>query len=246
MPAPDPTPPPDAPRWEPAPPGPRAARPEPDGWTAVWARPSSEPAPGPPGGHDAPAPLGSPGAATPPSPRRRWVGVLAALAMVVLLVGGAVAGTLGVRTAWDAVGGGWLTGVEDGETYGDNPVLDGYWDDCEDGDGLSCDELYYSSGVGTEYERFGVTCGDRYSETSAPEYCEDELADAAPVREGLRRGDDAVLDRLWEDCGGGDGIACDELYASSEEGSEYEGFGLTCGERYSALRAPDFCADALR
>ena len=58
-------------------------------------------------------------------------------------------------------GGGTPSGLLEGDTYGDNPTLDALWDACEAGDGAACDELYFSSGVGTEYEEFGDTCGGR-------------------------------------------------------------------------------------
>ena len=54
------------------------------------------------------------------------------------------------------------TGFLPGDTYGDNPELDALWDACEDGDGEACDELYFSSEVGSEYEEFGDTCGGRF------------------------------------------------------------------------------------
>ncbi|MEJ5867438.1 hypothetical protein WDV85_06745 [Pseudokineococcus sp. 5B2Z-1] len=220
-------------------------RPAPDGWTAVWARPGpSAPASGV---EPSTAPGAAPawGAAPPPRPPRpAWRWVVGAAALLVVLVGGAVLAVTGASAAWDALGGGAFLGVEDGEEYGDNPVLDALWDECEAGDGLSCDDLYYSSEVGTAYETFGLTCGERFSEARAPEYCEDEL-DGSPAREDVRPADDAVLDRLRDGCGAGDGVDCDELYALAEEGSDDEDFGLTCGERYSELRAPDFCAEAL-
>lgn len=241
------------------PPGPpdEPSRRAPDGWTAVWARPGPE-VPTSSAGHPAapttpanPGSPGGPGGTTPwgasPAPRparSAWWWVVGAAVLLVVLVGGAVLAVTGARAAWDALGGGALLGVEEGEEYGDNPVLDALWDDCEAGDGLACDDLFFSSGTGTAYETFGLTCGERYTEARAPELCEEEL-DGAPVREGVRRGDDAVLDRLWDGCAAGDGVDCDELYASAEEGSDYAEFGLTCGERYSALRAPDFCAEAL-
>lgn len=67
-------------------------------------------------------------------------------------------------------------GLEPGETYGDNPTLDVLWDACSDGDGAACDTLYQISEIGSEYERFGGTCGDRYATVfDAPLYCaEDE------------------------------------------------------------------------
>lgn len=46
-------------------------------------------------------------------------------------------------------------------SYGDDPVLDALWDACAAGDGSACDELWESSPVGSAYEEFGVTCGER-------------------------------------------------------------------------------------
>ncbi|MEJ5945467.1 hypothetical protein WDZ17_09205 [Pseudokineococcus basanitobsidens] len=222
----------------------RAARPAPseapgahrdDAWAPVWAT----------GGGSAPPP---------PPRRRRWPVVVAVVVASVVLVGGVVAlAVTGVRSGWDALAGGGsdFFGVEEGEAYGDNPVLDEMWDGCEAGDGTACDDLYDSSGLGTDYEDFGYTCGERFTEASTPDFCVDEMGGdgrgaVADVREGSRYGDDAVLDRLWDGCEAGDGVDCDELYGSSEEGSDYAEFGVTCGERYSAVRAPEFCADALR
>jgi amino acid transporter len=49
----------------------------------------------------------------------------------------------------------------DDTSYGDNAVLDALWDDCADGDMRACDDLYFDSPVGSEYEEFGDTCGHR-------------------------------------------------------------------------------------
>lgn len=47
------------------------------------------------------------------------------------------------------------------QTYGDDVGLDQLWDECEAGDGTKCDLLFESAPVDSEYESFGVTCGDR-------------------------------------------------------------------------------------
>ncbi|MEJ5913223.1 hypothetical protein [Pseudokineococcus sp. 1T1Z-3] len=222
--------------------------------TDPWAAPTPDARPGerpPEAGAQGGPPAGHGRTMTGPvaaGGRRRWPLVLALVAGVLVLLGLLAAALWGVARAADALAGeGGFLGVEEGEAYGDNPVLDAYWDDCEAGDGIACDDLYYSSGTGTEYEDFGWTCGGRLSGSAASGWCEDEDLEAlAPAREGSRYGDDDVLDRLWDRCGEGDGVACDELYATAEPGSDYEDFGLTCGDRYSALRAPEFCAEALR
>ena len=50
---------------------------------------------------------------------------------------------------------------------------------------------------------------------------------------------DASLDELWRDCESGDGVACDRLFEVSPVGSEYERFGLSCGERPLVLNCAE-------
>jgi hypothetical protein len=50
------------------------------------------------------------------------------------------------------------------DTYGEDARLDGFWDRCASNAAdfaAACDQLYNESGVGTQYERFGETCGNR-------------------------------------------------------------------------------------
>ncbi|CAM3725033.1 DUF4190 domain-containing protein [Isoptericola cucumis] len=47
------------------------------------------------------------------------------------------------------------------QSYGDDATLDGLYDSCEGGDDLACDELYWESAPGSEYEDFALTCGGR-------------------------------------------------------------------------------------
>lgn len=104
----------------------------------------------------APAPSSGPGAGK----------VLAIVLAVMLVIGSLVA--WGVwRTFSDFAeqvpgGADTLFGeLEPGETYGDNPRLDALWDGCAAGAFADCDELYFVSGLGTGYERFGDSCGER-------------------------------------------------------------------------------------
>lgn len=60
--------------------------------------------------------------------------------------------------------------------YGDDPVLDALWDACAEGEGTACDELWESSPVGSDYEEFGVTCGDRPAVLNCAELTEGEPA----------------------------------------------------------------------
>ncbi len=52
----------------------------------------------------------------------------------------------------------------------------------------------------------------------------------------MHHGDDAALDQLWTRCAAGYGSACDDLFAQSPIGSQYEQFALSCGGRTSELR----------
>ncbi len=45
------------------------------------------------------------------------------------------------------------------QNYGDDPALDDLYDDCESGDLVACDDLYFQAPLGSEYEEFGSTCG---------------------------------------------------------------------------------------
>lgn len=63
--------------------------------------------------------------------------------------------------------------MSDANAYGDDPALDALWDQCDAGDGAACDELYFSSPFGSEYEDFGDRCGGRFEE--APISCEEEM-----------------------------------------------------------------------
>lgn len=109
--------------------------------------------------------------------------------------------------------------------YGFDPALDTLWDECESGQFGSCDELYFVSREGSEYEEFGATCGGR---SDAPGLCE---TIGGSEDAGARPGDDPELDLLWNECADGNFQACDDLFLASEAGSEYENFGVTCGDR---------------
>lgn len=54
-----------------------------------------------------------------------------------------------------------LASVDGPDTLGDDPVLDSLWRSCQDGSGTACDELFQQAPVGSDYERFAVSCGDR-------------------------------------------------------------------------------------
>jgi len=47
------------------------------------------------------------------------------------------------------------------DSPGDDARLDRLWVECENGWGLSCDRLFEEAPLGSTYERFGLSCGER-------------------------------------------------------------------------------------
>lgn len=115
-------------------------------------------------------------------------------------------------------------------TYGDDPLLDELWTRCADGDLASCDDLFLASPMGSEYEAFGATCG------SIGEPAGGTCAQQPPVDEDGPQGfgDHAGFDALFAACAQDVYDACDDLWAMSPIGSDYEAFGSTCGQQIDA------------
>lgn len=70
--------------------------------------------------------------------------------------------------------------------------------------------------------------------TDAADGCgvSDDAFDQPLNSEAFAYGDDPELDALYDNCAGGDGTACDDLYVKSAPGTEYEQFAGTCGNRF--------------
>ncbi|HWS58275.1 MAG TPA: hypothetical protein VN257_07025, partial [Actinotalea sp.] len=101
--------------------------------------------------------------------------------------------------------------------YGDDPELDALWDACAAEDWTACDDLYYQAAIGSEYEAFGATCGERTEDAGgscAVQFGTEDTGGTA-VDEPNAYGDDPELDALWDACAAGDLQACDDLYAQS-------------------------------
>lgn len=70
---------------------------------------------------------------------------------------------------------------------GDDRYLDALWVACDRGDGASCDVLWEEAPVGSVYESFGVTCGNRpevlncTEELTLDELSEDGIDDAGDL-----------------------------------------------------------------
>ena len=124
----------------------------------------------------------------------------------------------------------------DGVAYGTDPILDILWDWCADDAMWACDELLVLSLVGSDYEWFSASCGDR---VDTDEWCT-VLFDAP---EASAFGDVVELDGLWLVCDSGTGDwadACDLLFELAPLGTEYSDFGDTCGARNEPS---DWCRD---
>jgi hypothetical protein len=112
-----------------------------------------------------------------------------------------------------------------------NNLVDSLRDDCAAGVMQACDDLYDESPVGSDDEEFGWTCGGRTEGSYSCVDLDADAEDAEPGVSGGAYGDVPELDALWDACAAGSGLACDDLYNGSPAGSEYEDFGVTCGQR---------------
>ena len=79
---------------------------------------------------------------------------------------GASAGAPELPPGWEG-GAGWADGADG---YGSDPGLDRLWDACDTGDMPACDDLYRYSPLGSAYEAFGDSCGERNEPDG---WCED-------------------------------------------------------------------------
>ncbi len=54
-----------------------------------------------------------------------------------------------------------LAFIAEPQDYGDDIMLDLYWEACESASGLACDTLWRIAPVGSAYEAFAANCGGR-------------------------------------------------------------------------------------
>ena len=109
---------------------------------------------------------------------------------------------------------------EEAFSYGDDPTLDALWESCLNSSGTdnreACDELYWNSPSGSEYEALGACLEADWGEwDTALGECNDPFT----------YGDSPVLDELWEGCVNGDTDVCNDLYFDAPYGSEYAQLG---------------------
>lgn len=101
--------------------------------------------------------------------------------------------------------------------------LDQLWDDCYVGDFQACDDLYRESPVGSAYNEFADSCGNRNTPSG---WCVEIYGTSTGGP-----GSDPYLNELWKACDLGDFQACDDLFVASPSGSAYQDFGDSCGNR---------------
>ncbi len=119
--------------------------------------------------------------------------------------------------------------------------------DCHAGVMVSCQDLYLQSPVGSGYESYGASCGERQDGTSYTDgqlrpcvvFEQDLAANSIEFPDGVPPEDLAgdgheQFDLLAQGCYDGDMASCDQLYDGSPAGSEYGNYGNTCGRRIAA------------
>lgn len=125
-------------------------------------------------------------------------------------------------------------------SYGDDPELDALWDACEAGDDVACDDLYWESPLGSEYESFaqenGGASGGLFGSDPSEFRSDCASGDVFACVDLFLAASDAddeqlALDGLRGECAGDDMFACDLLYLYSPFGSDDQEFGATCGGR---------------
>ncbi len=110
----------------------------------------------------------------------------------------------------------WVDSVtaELGREYVENPGLE-----------LTHDEQKTMVGITASC----VTSQPEVSDTSSTSLGSAIEDDGPP--QPMAYGDDGRLDRLWDACAAGNGLACDTLFWDSAPASEYETFAESCGAR---------------
>lgn len=103
---------------------------------------------------------------------------------------------------------------------------------------LAADDLEF--GPLSDLDRDELIAGCRAARAALEPRPPDEPA--PPIDRPVEFGDDAALDQLWVACENGLGSACDDLFGRAPLGSEYERFGLTCGDRPGVLRCSELDA----
>lgn len=153
-------------------------------------------------------------------------------------VGATCAGVVYPGSAESCAGLETVAGVSAVGVPGADAELDVLMTSCDGGDLPACDELFFLAPVGSVYERFGETCGNRLP-GGIPFDCSvvfDESVEGA-------YGSDEALDRLWDACRTDDMAACDELWRLSPDDTPAEALGYSCNGRATGIGL--LCADVV-
>lgn len=139
---------------------------------------------------------------------------------------------------------------------GDDPEYQPLAEGCFAGDFGACDDLYFASPVGSDYELYAQTCGGRLTEAEAVDGgCAGLFGDpgapgggdepaAGPLEpQAPPTPSDLAFQPLVDACFAGDMQACDDAYYESGVGTPEEAYGLSCGGRRSEADSFDDCAE---
>jgi hypothetical protein len=96
-----------------------------------------------------------------------------------------------------------------------------------------------ASGNSSSEDQVGAAIAD------SADGCGVEPPEEVLIEQGTNYGDNPTLDRLYDQCAAGDGAACDDLYATSDQGTAYEQFGYSCGNRFFGDDVPVFCEGSI-
>jgi len=128
--------------------------------------------------------------------------------------------------------------------------LDRLYNNCADGSMSACDDLYWEADINSPEEEFASTCGGTTTDSGGvcelqsigPDDDTGTTDSSAIDPDAQSYGDDPTLDAYWDACEAGDPDACDNLSWESPWDSEYEQFGITCGNRAEEYA---YCADEM-
>lgn len=121
--------------------------------------------------------------------------------------------------------------------YGDDAVLDRFYDGCAAGDLRACDDLWWNAPYGSEYEAFATSCGVSssavaYGSCEMQAEWERQEAEWAAEQQGEEQEAAAAVAALLDACQQGDMQACDDLQWEADYGSREADIADQCGGLY--------------
>jgi len=145
------------------------------------------------------------------------------------IVSGSVVAVIAVAFIISSSNGVSDSGEPTASAPGSSSNLDVLWASCAGGDFQACDDLYMEAPLGSDYQAFGDSCGNRNEPAG---YCATIYGDATGSSSAPSNlGNDAQFDQMANWCADGDFQACDDLFWQSPLDSDYEEYGARCGNR---------------